>query len=129
LDPKVVKRARQVLTALELGAEVEGVDADELKEVVAESVESLASEISRTIDFYLATNPEDKLGRFYLSGGAARTTGLKELLSKKLELDVEIADPFNSIICDEKKFDSDYLKDAGPSFAVAVGLAIRELGD
>jgi len=112
-----------------LGGEVEGVDADELKAVISESAGSLASEIARTIDFYLATNPEDKIAKFYLSGGAANTTGLKELLSKKLDLDVEIADPFKSIICDEKKFDSDYLEDVGPSFAVAVGLAIREMGD
>ncbi|MBE9536940.1 MAG: type IV pilus assembly protein PilM [Proteobacteria bacterium] len=115
--------------AAKLGAEVEGLDASELKAIFAEAVESLSSEVARTIDFFMATNPEDKIVKLYLSGGAAGTAGLRDLLSEKLGFPVEIADPFNSVVCDEKKFDPDYLKDSGPSFAVALGLAIREAGD
>ena len=46
-------------------------------------------------------------------------------LSKRLELPVEILDPFKSIKVDTRKFDPDYLSEIMPEMAVAVGLAVR----
>jgi type IV pilus assembly protein PilM len=42
---------------------------------------------------------------------------------------VAIMDPFQKITVDEKEFNPEELADIGPSMAIAVGLAIRKLGD
>ena len=50
-------------------------------------------------------------------------------MQDKLGLPVEVANPFNAIQCDPGKFDADYLSSVGPAAAVAIGLALRRLGD
>jgi type IV pilus assembly protein PilM len=37
--------------------------------------------------------------------------------------------PFQNITCNEKNFDPDYLSEMAPSFAVGLGLAMRQVGD
>ena len=51
--------------------------------------------------------------------------GNLESLSQRLELPVEVLDPFRNINVDTKKFDPDYLSEIVPEMAVAVGLAVR----
>ena len=46
-------------------------------------------------------------------------------LSSRLELPVEVLDPFRNVSVDERKFDRGYLNDIMPEMAVAVGLAMR----
>ena len=60
-----------------------------------------------------------------ISGGGSKLSGLAEDLSMRLELPVEVLDPFRQIKVDTKKFDPDYLSEIMPEMAVAVGLAIR----
>jgi len=111
------------------GMSVDGVDAAEVKKLIEEGADALSYEIARTIDFFLATNSEYKVARAYICGGGAKIEGLDKILSEKLKVSVEVADPFKEISCNEKKFDPEYLRDVAPMFGVAVGLAIREEGD
>ena len=46
-------------------------------------------------------------------------------MSARLELPVEVLDPFRNIKVDARKFDPDYLSEIMPEMAVAVGLAMR----
>ena len=50
--------------------------------------------------------------------------GIRDL-SNRLELPVEVLDPFRNIKIDTKKFDAEYLSEIVPEMAVAVGLAMR----
>lgn len=115
--------------AVKLGGEVEDVEQDEAAAIMQEATESLTSEIARTIDFFMATNPDDVVKRTFICGGGAKIGGLDKVLADKLGMPVEIANPFNAISCSEKVFDPEYLVDVAPSFGVAVGLAIRKMGD
>jgi type IV pilus assembly protein PilM len=90
--------------------------------------ESLASEIQRSLEFYSATAPEERLSRIFLVGGCARMPGLPEVIEEKTRVPVEIADPFRAIECNTKHFDVEYLKEIGPSMGVGVGLALRKAG-
>ncbi len=112
-----------------LGKSVDGVDAEEVKTIVQEVLDSLASEIARTVDFFLATNPDVSIEKVYVCGGAARVEGIEKELSEKLSVAVEIANPFNAVSYNEKSIDPDCVSDLAPSFGVAVGLAIRMVGD
>lgn len=115
--------------AAKLGAEVEGVVASDIKEVLQEVSGMLSSEIARTIDFFMATNPEDSVRKAYICGGGAKTEGLDKALADKLGVPVEVVNPFNAISYNEKNFDPEYLADVAPSFGVAVGLSLRREGD
>ncbi len=89
----------------------------------------LAGEIRRSFDFYYSTSQHDTIHRMVLSGGCALLPGLADYLSSALELPVEIADPFQYIHAEPKKFDAQYLASIAPQMTVAVGLALREAED
>ena len=90
--------------------------------------EGLASEIQRSLEFFSATSPEDRISRIFLTGGCARMQGLPDVIEEKTRISVEVADPFRGIECNEKQFDPTYLREIGPSMAVGVGLALRKAG-
>jgi type IV pilus assembly protein PilM len=89
--------------------------------------EIVAMEIQKTFDFYRATTEDNEtvVQKILISGGGSKLAGLAQELSQRLELPVEILDPFRNIKVDSKKFDPDYLSEIVPEMAVAVGLAIR----
>jgi len=60
-----------------------------------------------------------------LTGGGASLRGLKGFAKQQLELEVEIANPFSHV--QAPAFLEDVLKEAGPDFSTAVGLALRKL--
>ena len=102
-----------------------GVTADQVKAVLRDVSSQLVSEISKTIDFYRATAPIEKVSRIVLSGGACAADSLSDLLGVEFDAPVEIFDPFRMI---ERRRGVEAGGVAGPSFAVAVGLAMREGG-
>jgi type IV pilus assembly protein PilM len=89
--------------------------------------EMVAMEIQKTFDFYRATTEDSgvQVQKILISGGGSKLTGLAEDISRKLELPVEVLDPFRQIKVDTRKFDPDYLSEIMPEMAVAVGLAVR----
>jgi len=115
--------------AAKLGKKVEGTEPSDIKAVVQESSDSFSSEIARTVDFFMATNPDDHVSKVFICGGGAKVENLDKVLADKLGISVEVANPFNAINCNGKAFDGQYIAEEGPSFAVAVGLAIRKEGD
>lgn len=60
-----------------------------------------------------------------ITGGGATMKGLEVFAHKQLELDIEMADPFSLV--QTPAFIEGVLQEAGPDFAVAVGLALRRL--
>jgi type IV pilus assembly protein PilM len=102
---------------------------EEIENVMVSVGESLATEIQRSLDFYLSTAADGGLSRIYLSGGAARTPGLARAISRHTSLPCEVVDPFRRIQIDEREFKEGYLEDIAPQTAVVVGLAIRRSAD
>lgn len=102
-----------------------GVTADQVRAVLREVSSQLVSEISKTVDFYRATAPIERITRIVLSGGACAADSLSELLAVEFDAPVEVFDPFRGI---ERRRGVEAGGVAGPAFAVAVGLAMREGG-
>ena len=42
---------------------------------------------------------------------------------------MEILNPFNNVTYNPRDFDPDFINEIGPSAAIAVGLAVRKVGD
>ena len=104
-----------------------GIEEKSIEPLINNVTEIVAMEIQKTFDFYRATTEDNEtvVQKILLSGGGSKLAGLAEDLSRRLELPVEILDPFRSIKVDTRKFDPDYLSEIMPEMAVAVGLAVR----
>jgi len=106
---------------------VEGIEEKSIEPLMANVTEIVAMEIQKTFDFYRATAEDNStvVQKILISGGGSKLAGLAQDLSARLELSVEILDPFRNIKVDARKFDPDYLSEIMPEMAVAVGLAMR----
>ncbi|MEJ7847824.1 MAG: type IV pilus assembly protein PilM [Pyrinomonadaceae bacterium] len=109
------------------GGGVEGVDEKSIEPLMNNVTEIVAMEIQKTFDFYRATTEDNQtvVQKILISGGGSKLKGLAADLSARLELPVEVLDPFRNIKVDARKFDPDYLSEIMPEMAVAVGLAMR----
>jgi len=67
------------------------------------------------------------ISKAVLTGGGSTLQGLQEFAKLQLELEVEIANPFARV--QAPAFLSQTLKEAGPDFTTAVGLALRHLSN
>ncbi len=106
---------------------VEGVDDKSIEPLMHNVTEIVAMEIQKTFDFYRATSDDNEtvVQKILISGGGSKLQGLAQDLSARLELPVEVMDPFRNIKVDSRKFDPDYMSEIMPEMAVAVGLAMR----
>jgi type IV pilus assembly protein PilM len=106
---------------------MDGVEEKSIEPLMNNVTEIVAMEIQKTFDFYRATSEDidTVIQKILISGGGSKLVGLAEELSQRLELPVEVLDPFRNIKVDAKKFDPDYLSEIVPEMAVAVGLAVR----
>ncbi|MBX3350004.1 MAG: pilus assembly protein PilM, partial [Nitrospira sp.] len=69
------------------------------------------------------------LNRVLVCGGVARAKGLIQQLSDRMQVPVEMADPFAEIDTTGCEMDPDLLAELAPAAAVGVGLALRAVGD
>jgi type IV pilus assembly protein PilM len=114
---------------LKRGHLAEGVTYDEARPVLRAVTENVMLEIQKTFDFFKATAASDKIDRIMLSGGASRAEGFTEMLTERFEAPVEGLDPFKRVGLDVKKLQVDAPAEVAPTAAVAVGLALRRVGD
>ena len=100
-----------------------------IKEVFISVVSEWSKEIKRAIDFIYSTYPDETIDKVYLCGGSCRIPGLLRHLEAEIDIPVEIFNPFKSLQINKKRFDKDYLQYIAPQAAIAVGLALRSVGD
>ena len=61
----------------------------------------------------------------YITGGGSLLKGFHEWASKRFNIEIKRADPFRKV--ETPAFLSEILKNAGPEFSVALGVALRKL--
>jgi type IV pilus assembly protein PilM len=89
----------------------------------------VASEIARTVDYFKTSASNADLDRVLVCGGVARIKGLVQQLGDRMQVSVELANPFGEIDTSGSDADPDTLADMAPLAAVGVGLALRAVGD
>ena len=83
---------------------------------------NFVEEVRKSLRYYMKTNPQAYFNKIYLTGGSANLVGIKDFISKNLNSEVELLDPFEKLI----------LKDniANPyQYSIAVGCALRGLNN
>ncbi|MBI2096792.1 MAG: type IV pilus assembly protein PilM [Candidatus Sungbacteria bacterium] len=96
----------------------------EITSVMSPLVEILISEIERILASY-NRKTERRIERIILTGGGSRVKGLIDHTAKRFGLETIQVNPFSRVTY--PPFMQQILKDIGPSFAVAVGLALRNI--
>lgn len=89
----------------------------------------MATEIQKTFDFFAATSSEGPIDELVLSGGCSLTLNLQEVLRERFGVPTELLNPFRRVQFKESDFNREWLDSIAPMLAVAVGLAIRKVGD
>ena len=120
---------REDAEKLKLGEEAGQVTRQQVDSVLSAASEDLAAELQKTVDFFIATSSVDRLDRVMLSGGGALVANLESILQERFQVNVELLNPFRNIRYNESDFDPDWINNNAPAMAVAVGLAIRTVGD
>jgi len=111
------------------GEEVEGADKERISGVMSSVTDDIVAETQRSFEFFRSTTGSDKVSRVLVSGGCARIHNFTSVLSERLEMPVEVVDPFKNVTIDPKRFEHAVIAESAPLCAVAVGLAIRRPGD
>ncbi len=91
--------------------------------------EDFAGELRKTLDFFTATSGADRVDEVVLAGGGSGVLNLDSILRDKFGIPVSIMNPFQNISFNESEFNPEWVAEVAPSMAIAVGLAIRKLGD
>ncbi|HLG18312.1 MAG TPA: type IV pilus assembly protein PilM [Bdellovibrionota bacterium] len=133
---KQLNVSREEAESLKLGGELggptettEAVIPQEVGGIIRSVSETMAAEIQRSLDFFAATAADDKIAKIYLTGGSSKVPGLPAIIEQKVGIPVEIANPFHAVQINEKNFNVEHITDVAPAAAVAVGLALRRVGD
>jgi type IV pilus assembly protein PilM len=96
----------------------------EVREILLPLIDIILKEVEKIFNnFYQKERKE--IEKIIIAGGSALLPGLKEYLTENLRKEVEIANPFSNLFYPpilEKT-----LKRMGPSYAIAVGAALRGL--
>src|SRR5688572_24862002 len=113
---------------LKKGTPVDGATFEDARPVLRAVTESVLLEIQKTFDFYKASAASDQINRIVVSGGASRVEDFRELLQQRFGTPVEEFDPFRTVSWNPKTLGA-ASADVAASAAVAVGLALRRVGD
>lgn len=121
--------SREAAELLKEGQPAEGRTPEEVEPSLAAISDSFADELGRTIDFFRSSFKVDRLDRVLLSGGSAKISKLPDVLGERLRVSVDRLNPFQLLEMDERSLDPAVVNGIGCTAAIAVGLALRQVGD
>ena len=113
---------------LKRGEAVEGIPQEEVASVLISASEEIIAEISRSFDYFKSTTGNEDIKEVIFSGGGALVKDFAPLLSERVGVSARFIEPFRNIKIPDS-FDKGYLKKIEPIMSVAVGLALRRIGD
>ncbi|MCL0083048.1 pilus assembly protein PilM [Thermodesulfovibrionales bacterium] len=104
-----------------------GISPDDAQRIINSASDELCGEIYKEFEYFKSAREID-IERVVLSGGTALIEGFSNTMAERLGMQVEVIDPFRNIKIPDK-LDADYIKEIAPIAAVAIGLALRRVGD
>ncbi|HBG28335.1 MAG: hypothetical protein A2Y10_19775 [Planctomycetes bacterium GWF2_41_51] len=89
--------------------------------------QKLINNVTETLYYDAVRRKSELVNKIYLCGGLALVNGFADLLKSKLPALTVLWNPFDKIQCDSSLPAFDALHAKGPAFAVAAGLAMRQI--
>jgi type IV pilus assembly protein PilM len=94
-------------------------------QIIEGSCDSIAAEIQRSLDFFMATSGESHIARLYLTGGCANLAPLAQAVEQRSRIAVETWVPTQGLASVGKDVNQEKLVRSGLQLAVALGLGLR----
>jgi type IV pilus assembly protein PilM len=104
----------------------QGIVPSEVPQIIKDVVDSLAGEIQRSLDFYLATSGDREIHKVYVSGGTANVQALHDEIADRCQVEVVALDPLLVAQPDPKTVDPLAMQGRTAQAVVAYGLALRK---
>lgn len=95
-----------------------------IKDVITVTLDYIFSEANRVVLAY-EKKYNKNVSKVFLVGGGSALIGIKDVAQKSFQTEVISGDPFSKVVT--PAFLEDILRQTGPQFTVAVGLALRKL--
>ncbi|MGQ9817733.1 MAG: type IV pilus assembly protein PilM [bacterium] len=102
-----------------------GASQDSIQGVFESFVNDLSTQIERSLQFLSTVTGEEKVNKMFVTGGGALIPNLIEYLKRRLNVNVEVFNPFKNILYDPSIFAPEGVDVIGPMLTQAVGLALR----
>jgi len=118
-----IEEERAELVKKEVGLSTKPEEKD-IADIITPIVDAIFSEVERVMSVYNRANIR-KVERIIISGGGAAMAGLIDYITKRTGLEAALSNPFALTVY--PTFMQPILRDIGPEFAVAVGLALRQI--
>jgi type IV pilus assembly protein PilM len=96
-----------------------------LFQVIDAVCDTIAGEIQRSLDFFLATSGEERISRVYVTGGTSALPQIVEAVGRRARVPVELLNPLERISVSDKSVNQELLGQRSAQFSVALGLAMR----
>jgi type IV pilus assembly protein PilM len=107
---------------------LEGISQEDVAVVLNSASEDIITEISRSFDYFRDTTNYENIDEIIVSGGSTLIGGIVSSLEERSGIPVQVAEPFKNVDVPDM-FDKEYIKKVEPLVTLAVGLALRRVGD
>jgi type IV pilus assembly protein PilM len=102
-----------------------GMVPQQVVQIIEAVSDSIAAEIQRSLDFYVATSGEAEISRIYVTGGTANLAALGTAIQRRSRVPVEAWAPTEKVVIEAREVDATLLQTRAAQLAVALGLALR----
>lgn len=109
------------------GANAGEIDAQTLHSIVGPTLDNLIAEVRRSLEYHTTRYPDAAVRRITLVGGGAKLKNLDAYFTQSLGIPTSVGNPLARLPIQAPKLPPGYADENGPLFAVALGLAMREL--
>jgi type IV pilus assembly protein PilM len=98
----------------------------QIRDIIESVVDSIAAEIQRSLDFFMATSGESEIARIILTGGSANLPQLAQAIERRARVPVEVFFAVEKIPVNPAEVDANLVSARACQLAVALGLAMRK---
>lgn len=102
-----------------------GIVPQQVMPIIEAATDTIAAEIQRSLDFFVATSGESEISTIYVAGGSANLPSLVQAIQRRTRVTVQTWRPTERFTPDPKTVNVTELELRAPQLAVALGLTLR----
>jgi len=103
-----------------------GMVPQQVVQVIEAVSDTIAAEIQRSLDFFMATSGEGEISRIYVTGGSANLAALARAIERRARVTVETWSPVEKLTIEAKEVNPVLLQTRAAQLSVALGLSLRK---
>jgi type IV pilus assembly protein PilM len=103
-----------------------GIVPQQVHEIIEGVCDTIAAEIQRSLDFFMATSGENEIHHIFVTGGTANLGPLRNAIQRRAKTSVEFFNPVERLTIETRTVPEPLLRERHAQLAVSVGLALRK---